>query len=88
MSSLSTILILGNFWIHVCSSNHSNEAVYVEVSIDKPLGFAPTLDILYIEPYDSHIRFWRYFDDSWSQNNGDVVENVVFLDNCLNHIYC
>jgi len=61
--SLLTILILKDFWIYVYFSNCSDKSFYVEVSVNKPLGFAPTLDILYIEPYNGYVEFWRYFND-------------------------
>jgi len=59
-----TILALGDFWVHVCSSNGNDVVVYVEAPVDKHFGIATTLYILYINLDDCYIRFCGDFDNS------------------------
>ena len=45
--------------------NSGNETSNIEIPIDEALSFHATLGILYIYPNNSHVQFWRHFDDSW-----------------------
>ena len=49
------ILALGDIWVHVCTTNGGNIAPNIETSIDKMFNITTTLDILYVQPNDSHI---------------------------------
>ena len=60
------ILTLRYAWIHINTSNHSNVAFYVKVSVDKTLCIVATLDILDVDPYDGHVGFGRDLDYSGS----------------------
>jgi len=81
----STILALGDFWVHICSSNSSNVVAYVEVPVDEHFGITATLYILYINPDDCYIGFWGKFDDLRLQCQSNVIENVVVLNDAFNH---
>ena len=80
-----TILVLGDSWVHVCSSNGSDVVAYIEVSVDKHFSIADTLYIPYINPDDCHIGFWKDFDDLRLQYQSDVVENMVVLEDAFDH---
>ena len=41
--------------VHVCTTNCSNEAAYIEPPVDKAFGFGTTLYILYIDLYNGHV---------------------------------
>ena len=79
MSPLPTILILENSWIYICSTNCSDEASNIEVTIDKTLSLTSALDVPYVKPYNGYIIFWRNLNNSRSQSNGNVVEYVIIF---------
>ena len=83
---LPTVLTLRDFQVYVSPSNSYNIAFYVEAFVNKAFSLASALDILDIQPDDGYVQFRRYFDDSWPRDDSDVIENVIVLDNCFNHI--
>ena len=64
MTPFLAILALGNFWIHVGSLNCHNVFANIETSVDKYLGFAAALNILYVYPDDKYVWFQQNFDNS------------------------
>jgi len=56
VSPFSAILALGDPWVHICSPDSSNVLSYIKAPIDEHLGIGPALDILYIDPYNGHVR--------------------------------
>ena len=65
-----------------CSDMTSN----VEALINETFGFGTTLNIPNIKLYDGYIQFRKDFDNSWPRYNNNVVENMVILDDFLDHI--
>ena len=57
MTPFLAVLALGDSWVHVCSLDSSNILSYVKAPVDKHLGVCPTLDILYINPYNGYVGF-------------------------------
>ena len=49
------ILVLGDTWIHICTTNSGNIAPNVKIPIKKTFSFTTTLNISYVQPNDSHI---------------------------------
>jgi len=62
MSPFPAILVLRYAQIHIGTSDHSDIASYVKVSVDETLCIVATLDIPDIDPYNGHIRFGRDLD--------------------------
>jgi len=58
----------------------------VEALINETFGFGTTLNIPNIKLYDGYIQFRKDFDNSWPRYNNNVVENMVILDDFLDHI--
>ena len=64
MSLLSAIFVLENARVHVSTTNYSNMSSYVEATVNKSLTQYTTLGILDVNPYNNHIKLWRYFDNT------------------------
>jgi len=64
MTLFPAIFTLQDFWIHVGSLYHGNEASYIEVSVDDFLSIESTLSVPYINPNNSYIGLGRDFDNS------------------------
>ena len=47
-----TILALGDFWIHICTTNSANIATNIKILVNEALGFYTTLSVPYIDPYN------------------------------------
>ena len=62
MPPFLAILTLRYTRIYVGTSNHSNIAFYVEISVDKFFHIVATLDIPDVNLYDGHVRFRRDLD--------------------------
>jgi len=43
--------------------NSGDIASNIEVPVDKSFGFATTLNVPDIQPDNSHVRLWRYFNN-------------------------
>jgi len=67
--------------------NSHDVAFYIKASVDRAFRLAPALDIPDVQPNNGHIQFRKYLDDFWPKSNSNVVEDVIILDNCSNHIY-
>ena len=52
--------------IHVSTSNCGNMLTYIKSSVNLTLGFSTILGVPNVNPDDSHVRFWRSFDDVWT----------------------
>jgi len=83
MSLSPTIFTLRDARISVSSPYSSDETSNIKALIDEVLGFCSTLSIPYVDPYDGHVRFGGYFDNSWLRCESDVVEYIVLLDDCF-----
>jgi len=75
-----------NAWVYISTTNCSNVASNVKASIDETFSFGTTLNIQNVELYDGHVWFRRDFDNSQPRHNNNVIENVVILDDFLDHI--
>jgi len=64
MTLFPAIFTLQDSQIHVGSLYYSNEAFYVEASVDNFLSIGSTLGVPYINLNDGHIRLGRDFDNS------------------------
>jgi len=53
------VVALGNSWIYVCASNRGNVSIIVKELINEELSFSAILKVLDINPYNSHVQFWR-----------------------------
>ena len=60
-----TVLTLQNAWVHIHSSNSSNEMSNIEAIVDDILCQRTALGIPDIYPNDHHVRFGRCFDNTW-----------------------
>ena len=76
-----TIFALRNARIHVCSLDNHNVAFYVETSVDKIFSLSTVLRVLYANPNDCYVRFWRSFDNIRMEHKNNVIENVGCLKN-------
>jgi len=63
VSPLPAVFALEDTRIHICTSNSSDVAFYIEASINQLLHFLTTLNILNVYPDDGHIWFGRKFDN-------------------------
>ena len=63
MSLSPTVLVLRDSKVHVGSTNSCDVVVYVKVPINKQFSITSALHILYINPNNYHVQFWRYFND-------------------------
>jgi len=63
MILLPAIFVLGDTRVYVGVMNSDNVTANVEVSIDKQFCIQVILEILYINPDDYYVWFWRDFDD-------------------------
>ena len=82
-----TILALWNFWIHVGSSDSSDKASYIEVSVDDFFCVSTTLRVPDIDPDDGHVEFGRNLDDMRSRSEDNVIEDVVAPENAFDIIW-
>ena len=64
MSPLSVVLALQDSRIHIHTSNGSNITTNIKASIDECFGQRTTLRIPDVNPNNSHVQFWRDFDNS------------------------
>jgi len=64
MTSLPTILALRNTRIHVGAPHHRNDTSYIEAPVNNFLSIVTILDIPYINPDDSHVRFRGDLDNT------------------------
>ena len=55
ISSPPAIFVLGNAWVHVYTTDHSNMASNVKISINQHLCVCTVLEVPNIHPNDCHI---------------------------------
>jgi len=55
MFSFLAVLVLGDTWVYVCTTNGGDIAPNVETPINKTFSLTTTLNISYIQPNDSYI---------------------------------
>ena len=79
VSPLPSVLTLENSWVHVSTMNSDNIATNIKVSINETLSLAPTLNILYIQPNNSHVQLRQHLDYSRFRSKHVVVENMVIF---------
>ena len=58
MFPLPAVFVLEDFRIYICTMYYSNVTFNIEAMIDEGLGRYTTLEISYIDLYNSYIRFW------------------------------
>jgi len=79
------VLILENFQIYVHFSYSCDIVSDIKTSVDETLSFSATLYILYIYLDNSHIQFWRHFNDSWFECKKDIIKDMCRLNDGLNN---
>ena len=62
MIPLPTVFTLRNARAHISHSNCHNIPSDVETSINKAFSLDSALYVPNVNPYNSHIRLWQYFD--------------------------
>jgi len=67
MILLPAVFTLRNAWVHICFTNHYNEAPNVKASVNQAFSLRTTLDIPDIDLNDRHVRFRGDLDNSWPQ---------------------
>ena len=68
IAPLPVVFALKDAWIHVGTSNSSNKPSDIEPLVDEGFGLRATLNISYVDLYDSHVRFGRNLYDSQFQD--------------------
>jgi len=66
MTPFLAVLTLRYARVHVYILNCSYKTIYIDASVNQFFHFVTTLDILNIDPNDSHVRFGGDFDNSKS----------------------
>jgi len=61
---LPVILTLRDTGVHVSSTNSSYVLAYVEATVDQILSFGAILEVPYVDPNNSHVRFGGCFDNT------------------------
>jgi len=72
--------------VYVHLSNSHDVAFYVEASVDETFSLASTLGVPDVYLDDSHVHFRRYLDNSWPRDNSNIIEDVIIINDCFNHI--
>ena len=85
VSSFPAILVLENSKVHIGILYYNNVVSYVKVSINKNFGRYIILEVLNVNPDNSHVWLWRKFDNSWFWCNVNIVKDVHGFDNCFHH---
>ena len=80
VSPLPAILALGNSRIHVRTSNCGDVIAHIEAPVNEKFSIFSTLNIPDVEPNNGHIRLRRDFNNSWFRDKGDVVKNMILLE--------
>ena len=80
MISFSAVFALGNAGVHICSPNCSDIVANIKAPIDKHFSVKSTLDIPNINPNDSYVRFWRYFNNSQFRRKRNIIKNMILFE--------
>ena len=84
VSPLPAILALENSRIYVRTSNCGNVIAHIEAPVNEKFSIFSTLNIPDVDPNDGHIRPRRDFNNSRFRCEGDVVENMILLEDGFN----
>ena len=84
VSPLPAILALGNSWIHIRTSNCGDVVAHIEAPVNEKFSIFSTLNIPDVDPNDGHIRLRRDFNNSRFRREGDIVENMILLEDGFN----
>ena len=80
MTLFPAVFALRNTGVHICSPNCSDIVANVKAPIDKHFSVKSTLDIPNINPNNSHVRFWRYFNNSWFWRKRNIIKNMILFE--------
>ena len=80
VSPLSAILALENSQIHIHISNSGDVIAHIEVPVNEKFSIFSTLNIPDVNPNNGHVRLRRDFNNSRFRCEGDVVENMILLE--------
>jgi len=80
VSPLPAILALGNSRIHIRISNCGDVIAHIEAPVNEKFSVFSTLNITDVDPNDGHIRLRRDFNNSRFRRKGDIVENMILLE--------
>jgi len=80
VAPLPAIFALRDSQIHIRSSNHGDVIAHIKAPVNKKFSVLTTSNIPDINPNDGHIRLRRDFNNSQFRRKGDVVENMVLLE--------
>ena len=80
MTSLPIVFTLRNARVHINHSNHHNIPSNIETSINKAFSLDSTLCVPNVNPHNGHIRLWQYFDYPQFGGKGNIVEDMILLD--------
>ena len=86
---VSPFLIIFTLWdsqIYICSLNCSNKAFYVKVSIDDLFHIGTVLNIPYVNPNNSHIRFKWDLDNSRLGYKYYIIKDIISFKNTFNFV--
>ena len=78
-----TVYALRNFWIHVSSTDSSDIASYIEVSVDDFFPIGPVLSIPNVNPDYCHIQLGQDLDNLRSGCKDDVIKDMILLEDYL-----
>ena len=80
MTLFPTVFTLRNTRVHISHSNCYNIPSDIEAPINKALSLDSTLGIPNVNLYNHYIRLGRYFDHSQFGEKGNVVEDLILLN--------
>ena len=80
VSPLPAILALENSRIHIHTSNCGDVIAHIEAPVNEKFSIFSTLNIPDVDPNNGHIRLRRDFNNSRFRHEGDVVENMILLE--------
>ena len=81
MTSFPAVFALGNAGVHICFPNCSDIVANIKAPIDKHFSVK---DIPNINPNDSHVRFWRYFNNSRFRCKRNIIKNMILFEYSFN----
>jgi len=84
ITPFSTVFTLRNTRVHISYSNCCNIPSDIETPINKAFSLDSTLSIPNVDLYDHYIRLGRYFDHPWFGSKGNVVEDLILLNDIFN----
>jgi len=80
VSPLPAILALGNSRIHIRTSNCDDVIAHIEAPVNEKFSVFSTLNIPDVNPNNGYIKLRRDFNNSRFRREGDVVENMILLE--------